>query len=363
MDKMKDGILQQPQTMERVLEGAPHQMEKMAEALGDSRISRIYLVGSGTSLNAAYAAKYAFIRWCDAEVQVFTPFEFLNYFPTDRLDEESLVLGISQTARSTGTIDCIKMARECGARTVFVTAEPDAPGAQCADTILDTCTGPELCGAKTKGFTSTIAMLYIFAAALGGEALDLTDISELMQETINRTEKMIPGLVEDFVNAKSITVIGGGALTSAAKEGGLKILECIRVPVEVYDVEEYMHGPYHCLEKDSYLVFLVNDAPGRDRSLRMIDFARKHSDHVLVIGAESLNKDIIKFEGALNFRFLELPDCDDELKTALYYPIPLQWLANDVTEAKGRVPGQSRYPDFHKELGSKFMPKENYYKG
>ena len=41
----------------------------------------------------------------------------------------------------------------------MVTAEPDNPGGKSAEAILDTSTGEELVGAKTKGFTSTIAML------------------------------------------------------------------------------------------------------------------------------------------------------------------------------------------------------------
>ncbi len=40
--------------------------------------------------------------------------------------------------------------REYGARTVMVTAEPDNPGGKSAEAILDTCTGEELVGAKTK---------------------------------------------------------------------------------------------------------------------------------------------------------------------------------------------------------------------
>mgnify|MGYP000046073633 FL=1 len=51
-----------------------------------------------------------------------------------------------------------------------------------------------------------------------------------------------------------------------------------------------MHGPYHCLEKWSYLTFLVNEGPGVERIKRMIQFAQEHSDHVTVIGYEGFAK-------------------------------------------------------------------------
>ncbi len=354
---MKQCMLEQPETIRKVLKDAPGQIERVRKALGDSAFNKIYLVGSGTSLHAAIAAKYALMRWMDAEVQVFTPFEFLYYFPEKKLDERALVLGISQTARSIGTIHCMEKSRARGARTVFVTAEPENPGAACADAVLDTCTGQELVGAKTKGFTSTMAVLFLFAAAMAGKTIDLSFVPEWMEETLRETEKQIEDLAQEYKNAPSVTLIGGGVLSAAAKEGGLKMLETVRIPVEVYDVEEYMHGPYHCLEKDSHLIFLVNGGPGTDRAKKMIAFAQERSGHVLVIGYKSLSEEM-----ELTGRFIPLPEGMDELLTVLFYPLPLQWLANDTTEKKGRHPEQSRYPEFHKVLGSKFMPKVNYYK-
>ena len=57
--------------------------------------------------------KYAF--GCGSmQVQVFTPFDFLYYYPHYRLDEKTLILGISQTARSIGTIHCLEKGREYG---------------------------------------------------------------------------------------------------------------------------------------------------------------------------------------------------------------------------------------------------------
>ena len=355
---MKSCILEQPDTIRRVCQNAEKVCDSVYSIVGKGPFDKIYLIGSGTSLHAAIAAKYALTKWFDAEVQVFTPFDFLYYYPHYRLDEKTLILGISQTARSIGTIHCLEKGREYGARTVMVTAEPDNPGGKSAEAILDTCTGEELVGAKTKGFTSTIAMLYLYAAGLAGKELDISLVPKWMEQSLRCTSEEIEDFAEEYKSAPSVTIIGGGTLTAAAKEGALKVLEGVRIPVEVYDVEEYMHGPYHCLEKWSYLIFLVNEGPGVERIKRMIQFAQEHSDHVTVIGYEGFEKEI-----EIKGRFISLPGGMDEILTPLFYIIPLQWLANDVTEKKGRHPEQSRYPEFHKMLGSKYMPKVNYYQG
>ena len=355
---MKECMLEQPETIRNVLKMAGKQLETVTAVIGSGPFEKIYLVGSGTSLHAAIAAKYAFTRWIDAEIQVFTPFEFLYYFPHQRLNSQTLVLGISQTARSIGTINCMELCRKKGARTIFVTAEPENPGADSAETVLNTCTGVELVGAKTKGFTSTIAMLYLYAAKLAGRRLDLSQVPFWMEETFERVSKIIDELAEEYSKALSVTIIGGGTLAAAAKEGGLKMLEGVRIPVEVYDVEEYMHGPYHCLESGSHLIFLINEGAGADRARKMVQFAQEHSQHVLVIGYAGLFKEI-----EITCTFIPLPEGMDELLTPLFYSLPLQWLANDATEKKGRHPEQSRYPQFHRILGSKYMPKVNYYKG
>ena len=78
---MKECMLEQPETIRNVLKMAGKQLETVTAVIGSGPFEKIYLVGSGTSLHAAIAAKYAFTRWIDAEIQVFTPFEFLYYFP------------------------------------------------------------------------------------------------------------------------------------------------------------------------------------------------------------------------------------------------------------------------------------------
>lgn len=353
---MKQYMMEQPEAVRSVIREVPAEVSKVLRVTGTD-YDVVYLLGSGTSLNAAYAAKPLFEAWTGAQVHVMLPFDFLHYYPESKLDGRSIVFGISQTARSTCTIDSVTKAKACGARTVFVTAEPENDGADCADVIFNTCTGEELVGAKTKGYTTTMAAMFLLAAAFGQRRLDLSAVPGYMEAALEASKAAMPRLVAEFSDAPAFVVVGYGPCMSAVREGGLKLLETVRVPVEIYDVEEYMHGPYHCLEASSRLIFIAPEGKGQERIARLIRFCESITKHTLIIG----NRSFVTAVGS-NL-ILPLPDGIPEELAPLGCVIPMQWLANDLTLQKGRKPEASRYPNFHKELGSKFMPKVNYYTG
>lgn len=356
MATMKECILEQPETIRQVVQKMPAEVERVLAVVG-RQFERILLIGSGSSLNAAAAAVYGFRRMVNADVQVITPFEFLHYYPHSRINEKMLAVGISQTARSTGTIDSVKLCRSLGAKTIFVTAEADAPGADSADVMMDTFTGLEMVGAKTKGYTSTLVALYYLAAGLGQQKFDAAPLVGFLVEVLERTGRQIDALSNALLAAPSATIVSYGPCMGIAKEAALKVKETVRIPVEYYDVEEYMHGPYHCLDENSWLIFLLPEGEGQQRSGALLRFAGEITDHILLITNERFAAE------GFHAQTLALPELSDDLLASVGYVIPMQWLANDTTLKKGRRPEVSRYPNFHKILGSKFMPKFNYYTG
>jgi glucoselysine-6-phosphate deglycase len=347
----KDCILEQPETMEEVIERVPSQIRTFINNTSTS-FKKIIMVGSGTSLNAAKATQYTMNKFNKAHVDVMSPFEFNHFYPIDKLNNETLVIGISQTSRSTATLKSLEMAKASEATTLLVTAEKDRVSAQVADFILDTCTGSEPVGPKSKGYTSTVATLLLLAASLGGQELDLTDIPRFMRKVLAVSLDHLNENVELLYSGKSFVILSYGTNMANAFEGGLKILETVRIPVEVYDVEEYMHGPYHCLNKDSHFIFLAPPGTGQQRMKKLIEFVHNHTKHTLVITDESLAKEV--FKGNV----LILPNEIDHDLTALGYIIPLQLLADEITKRRGRHPEVSGHPDFHAFLGSK-LPQTN----
>ncbi len=356
---MRDAITEQPTVLRAVLEAGPEVMQRVIHSVGPEA-QRLYLIGSGTSYNAAVAVMGLIRAWTDLDVTVVAPHEFLHYEPQTRLGKGTLAVGISQSGRSTGTLDSLKHARDLGAVTIAVTAEADSPITAVAGVTIPTSTGPEPVGPKTKGYTSTVATLLWLVAGLAeakgyasGHPADevrsaLKAAPGVMEETLTRCASVMADIIATFAAVPSLSVVSYGPNLATALEGGLKILETVRVPVGIFEAEEYMHGPYHCLEPETHAVFIVPSGPGQARAMDLIRFVQTLTTRTLVLtdeaneGARSLSGHVIMLPGGLA-----------EGYTPLSYIVPLQLLANDLTIARGRRPETSRHPQFHATLGSK----------
>jgi glucosamine 6-phosphate synthetase-like amidotransferase/phosphosugar isomerase protein len=347
---MKDYIFEQDSVITDVLNNVPREISvNLPKNLG--KLTKIILIGSGTSYNAIIAAKYMFNALLPYFVEISNPFDFNKYYPKNKINQTTLVIGVSQTARSTGVIEAIEISKSCSARTLFVTGNPQASGCKSAESVIYTWTGEEKVGPKTKGFTSTIATLYLLATALSKQSLDLSNSPRLIKDTISISFNMIEEFTTRFFDAGSLTIIGYGPNMAAAQEGGLKISETVRIPVEVYNVEEYMHGPYHCLDNGSHLICIASPGIGQARMNELICYLEKKSPHVVVITDDNNS---FSSEKTL---VLRLNSEIDEALSPLCYVIPLQLFAYELTRKLGRKPEESGHPDFHATLGSKKIAK------
>lgn len=345
---MADYIHEIPAALEAAAASVPPQARDIVARAGDVR--RIELVGSGTSLHAAIAVRAELESRLGVEVRTSTPSEFLTA-PRARVGRGTLLVAISQTGRSTGTIQAMLDARARGAFTVLVTGWSDSAGARHADAVLDIACGAEWVGARTKGYVATLYALLALSDALTadvpvGEEAASVDIVSAVAEVIADADASLDRLADLLEPAQAIWMVAYGGEMATAREGALKLLETVRVPVPVFDVEEYMHGPYHCLESDTFLVFIAPSGAGRDRFEALVRFIADRTRHVLVIEPADLVSD--ERVGRFGLR----PSVPARF-TPLLSIIPLQLLAAELTWRRGREPGVSRYPDFHDRLASK----------
>ena len=52
-------------------------------------------------------------------------------------------------------------------------------------------------------------------------------------------------------------------------EGTLKICEAVRYSVQGFELEEFMHGIYHCIDEDTYMLYVCSKGQYYDRILRL----------------------------------------------------------------------------------------------
>lgn len=351
---MYDYILESRDAVRHIVE---NQQEILAEALAycqGKKIGQIYILGSGTSYHASLAAKKVVEDKLGLKVITMYPMEFVD---NERVfDKDTLVIGISHAGRSTSTILALDKAREQGLMTVAMTAERERPIAEHGDCCVYIEIGDEFAGPKTKGYIGSIATIVLLGLNL---ALQRGTVTEEEKEAITaqmvETSDQIPDIAEkawawyrenaeELKRCRRLIVLGCESCMSAMMEGTLKILEAVRYSVTGYELEEFMHGVYHSIDSETYLLYLGKKGKHYERMARMMEyFGNEAGAHNFMVTSDQAQA------GRKNFVY---PFCDYGYFASMEYVVPLQVVARKLSLDLGIDCNISSDPDFHKKMGS-----------
>ena len=128
-------------------------------------VTRIIIVGCGTSYHAGLAGRLAIERWLRIPVEVDVASEFRYRDPI--LDERALVIGITQSGETADTLAAMRLARAQGATVIAVTNAAGSQATREANAVIFTRAGLEMGVAATKTFAAQVAVLYAFALHIG----------------------------------------------------------------------------------------------------------------------------------------------------------------------------------------------------
>lgn len=217
--------------------------------------------------------------------------------------EETLIVAISQTGTSRGTIEAIEHAKKLGYKVLTITDVIDTPVANLGDYYLNIGCGEENSNAKTKGVCCTLVLLEIFAIELGllKGALSQEKYKAINKE-IDLSIKEIDGVIDKTVdwikncefgtNVKDICFLGYGKNDGTILEGMLKLIETMCIPATSTDIEEFSHGLHRYISKDSHLVIVNTGGIGGNEAIRTYDyFKTKINNCLLINGAEPIIDD------------------------------------------------------------------------
>lgn len=273
----------------------------MSELFKKRDVKKVYLLGSGTSYNAALAIRQYLEIYLPVEAEAMVPTVFTNYTRINNnciyRAEQVLVVGISQSGTSVSTIEAMKWARKEGYCTVAVTeAEGSLITMEVDLTVKLTC-GKELIPVETRGYTVTLLQGYLTAVET---ACRLGRISEEdCQEKIGRaksflarydeiltwTEVWYDSLKTELLAMKKGVIASYGLNSCTSIEAELKLNETFKIPITAYEMEEMIHGPQMAFDQNTY-VFLVasNEAEFQRVALFKRFFEENHvTEHVFII--------------------------------------------------------------------------------
>ncbi len=301
-------------------------------------LNRIIIVGCGTSWHAGLVGEYLFedIARIPVEVEYASEFRYRN--PV--INEDDLVIAISQSGETADTLAAIEMAKEKGA-TVFGLCNvvgSSIPRASHAGAY--THAGPEIGVASTKAFTAQVAVLTLWAfgfaelrgkvtkQALRSAFVQLEAIPEKVERTLACEDKVIE-IAKVLKDARNFLYLGRGYGFPVALEGALKLKEISYIHAEGYPAAEMKHGPIALIDEEMPVVVIATKGNIYEKVISNIQEVKARKGKIIAIVTEGDDK-VAKMADYV----IEIPETIEYLEP-LVATIPLQLLSYHIAVMRG----------------------------
>jgi glucosamine--fructose-6-phosphate aminotransferase (isomerizing) len=294
-------IFEQPESLRNALRGRLDERSGSVVLAGlglapreMAAVHRLVIVACGTSLHAGMVGKYAFENLAGIPVDAEQAAEFRYRNPI--IGPDNMVLAVSQSGETADTLAAVREAIQKGALVAGVCNAVGSTIARETGRGIYLHAGPEIGVASTKAFTSQVLVLLMMATQFGrgrrlsreeGAALcrEIAAMPERVQRVLEQSDA-IARLAEKYAEARDVFFIGRGVLYPTALEGALKLKEISYIHAEGYHAAELKHGPIALLDEHMPVVALLNDVPGKDKTLGNVQECRARQAPVIGILTE-----------------------------------------------------------------------------
>lgn len=251
---------------------------------------------------------------------------------------QALVLGISQSGRSTDLVEVLSAARGRGALTVAITNAPGSPLAQVAELTIDVAAGAERAVAATKSYTAELlALLVLIEGVRAGDgrlpAQERTTLAVLPElAALTLADPTASELADRYRFAARLVTTGRGYGYPTAREAALKLMETSYLAALAFSGADLLHGPLAMTDPDVPVLAVVGDGPGGQAMRQVLARLGERRADVVVIGPSAVPG------AAAQVRVPSL----DERHAPLLDILPLQQLALSLALARGENPDAPR---------------------
>ena len=299
---------------------------------------RIVTVACGTSWHAGIVGEYLFEDLSRKKVEVEYASEFRYRNPI--IDENDVVLAISQSGETADTLAAIELAKSKGATILGICNVVGSSIPRASHAGSYTHAGPEIGVASTKAFTSQVTVLTLMALALANEKgtlsasryhqilVELEKIPNKIKEVL-KLDNYIKEIAKTFKDAKNFLYLGRGYNFPVALEGALKLKEISYIHAEGYPAAEMKHGPIALIDEEMPVVVLATNKSAYDKIISNIQevIARKGRVIAVVAEGDEIIKNMAEF-------VIEIPETEEAL-TPLLSVVPLQLLSYHIAVMRG----------------------------
>ena len=298
---------------------------------------RIIIIGCGTSWHAGIVGEYLLEEYARIPVEVEYASEFRYRNPI--INEDDVIIAISQSGETADTLAAIKLAKEKGATVIGVCNVVGASIPRETHAGVYTHAGPEIGVASTKAFTAQVTVLTMMALMLGRERgnidaklyLEMIKAMSQVPDDISRIleqSEQIKNISIKYKDATNFLYLGRGALFPVALEGALKLKEISYIHAEGYPAAEMKHGPIALIDENMPVVVIATKDKSYEKVVTNIQEVKARKGIVIAIVTEGDN--VIK---SMADHIIEVPDTHDAV-VPLLAVIPLQLMSYYIAVAR-----------------------------
>ncbi|MBP2016367.1 glutamine--fructose-6-phosphate transaminase (isomerizing) [Anaerococcus degeneri] len=302
------------------------------------KFKRIYIVACGTAYNVGLVGKWALEKFTKIPVFCDLASEFRYNEPF--LDENTLVILISQSGETADSLKALRLAKDEGAETLLITNTLASSMDREADKSLYCYAGPEIAVASTKAYTTQIVNLYLLALDFANKLgrLDKNTYEEIIKnlreiperiDQILKDDHIIKEFAEEIKDKHSLFFIGRGLDYATSIEAALKLKEVSYIHTEAFAAGELKHGTISLIEENTPVIAIMTQKNLTAKTLSNVEEVVARGANVFIITSHK-DARMEKTSG----KIFEIPETMDILYPLLTV-IPAQLMAYYTSIAKG----------------------------
>ena len=302
-----------------------------------SKYKKVDIVACGSAYHAGLVGKNLIEEFSNVpvNVEIASEYRYKKLF----LDEETLVIVVSQSDETADTLAALKIAKEHGSDTLGIINVVESSIARAAHQVLYTKAGAEIAVATTKAYSSQISLLSLIALNIANNKTankeeilkvlkDIKALPTLMQSVLNEKDHY-KEIAKQIYNHDSIFFIGRGVDYALSMEGSLKLKEISYINSQSYAAGELKHGTISLIEEGTPVIAIVTEEGLAEKTISNIKEVKSRGAKVILVASDNIN-----ISGDFYDELILVPTTSKLLQSNLTV-IPLQMLSYEIAKLRG----------------------------